>query len=85
MSDQAEDYDSQYSESSSSSESTLHDLLNRPVGDAGGRARFRDAGSAAVGDVIGPELCGGTKTEKGKAVGWLMGSLVSLSSKLRKN
>jgi hypothetical protein len=31
MSDQAEDYDSQYSESSSSSESTLHDLLNRPV------------------------------------------------------
>jgi hypothetical protein len=35
--------------------------------------------------VIGPELCGGTKTEKGKAMGWLMGSLVSLSSKLRKN
>jgi hypothetical protein len=35
--------------------------------------------------VIGPELCGGTKTEKGKVVGWLMGSLVSLSSKLRKN
>jgi hypothetical protein len=31
MSDQAEDYDSQYSESSSSSESTLLDLLNRPV------------------------------------------------------
>ena len=31
MSDQAEDYDSQYSDSSSSSESTLHDLLNRPV------------------------------------------------------
>jgi hypothetical protein len=31
MSDQAEDYDSQYSESSSSSESTLHDILNRPV------------------------------------------------------
>jgi hypothetical protein len=25
-----------------------------------------------VTDVIGPELCGGTKTEKGKAVGWLM-------------
>jgi hypothetical protein len=31
MSDQAADYDSQYSESSSSSESTLHDILNRPV------------------------------------------------------
>jgi hypothetical protein len=31
MSDHAEDYDSQYSDSSSSSESTLHDLLYRPV------------------------------------------------------
>jgi hypothetical protein len=31
MSDQAEDYDSQYTESSSASESTLHDILYRPV------------------------------------------------------
>jgi hypothetical protein len=31
MSDQAEDYDSQYSERSSLSESTLHDILNRLV------------------------------------------------------
>jgi hypothetical protein len=65
----------------------LHYLINQALIDRDGVAWYKAIVEHVHGttNVIGPELCGGTKTEKGKVVGWLMGSLVSLSFKLRKN